>query len=88
MKEIKHLVVGRSEGVVYPQNNLNLTYNQFKPIKPILNHPETHFIDLMVREIKEAKNDDDIKKILYKIYVTTQIDSMIRAEFDNYRDNK
>ena len=84
---MKDLVVGKIEFAAYSNNNL--TYSQFRhPIKPVLKDNETHFIDLMVREIKEAKNDDDIKKILYKIYVTTQIDSMIRAEFDNYRDNK
>lgn len=82
-----NLVVGRSEGVAYAQNNF--TYSQFKhPIKPILKHPETHFIDLMVSEIKEAKSDENIKKILYQVYITTQIDSMIRAEFDCYRNNK
>jgi len=82
-----NLVGGRTEAIAYAQNNL--TYSQFKqPIKPMLKHPETHFIDLMVNEIKEAKSDTDIKNILYQVYVTTQIDSMIRAEFDNYRNNK
>jgi len=81
------LVVGRSEGVAHSNNNL--TYSQFKqPIKPIMKHPETHFIDLMVNEIKEAKSDTDIKNILYQVYITTQIDSMIRNEFDCYRNNK
>jgi len=87
---MKDLVVGRSEGVAYSNNNF--TYSQFKqpkqPIKPILKHTETHFIDLMVNEIKEAKSDTDIKNILYQVYITTQIDSMIRNEFDCYRNNK
>ena len=81
------LVVERSEGVAYSNNNL--TYSQFKQlIKPILKHPETHFIDLMVIEIKEATSDTDIKNILYQVYITTQIDSMIMNEFDCYRNNK
>jgi len=42
----------------------------------------------MVNEIKEAKSDTDIKNILYQVYITTQIDSMIRNEFDCYRNNK
>jgi len=81
------LVVGRSEDVAYSNNNL--TYSQFKqPIKPILKHPETHFIDLMVNEIKEAKSEKDIKDILYQVYITTQIDSVIRNEFACYGINK
>jgi len=82
------LVVGRSEGIAYANNNL--TYSQFKqPVKPILiNHDTISFIDLMVNEIKEAKSDTDIKNILYQVYITTQIDSMIRNEFDCYRNNK
>jgi len=71
------LVASISEGVAYANNNL--TYSQFRhPVKPILKYPETHFIDLMVNEIKEAKSDTDIKNILYQVYITTQIDSMIR----------
>lgn len=78
--------VGRSEGIAYPNNNL--TYQQFKPIKPFLKETKTHFIESMVNEIKEAKSDKDIKDILYQVYITTQYDSMIRAEFDNYCLNK
>ena len=76
------LVVGRSEGVAYPNNNL--TYNQFKQVKPILRETDTHFIDLMIEEIKNSKSDKELKDVLYKVYITTQYDSMVRAEFDNY----
>lgn len=76
------LVVGRSEGVAYQNNNLD--YGQFKTVKPILKGSNTHFIDLTVKEIKKAKSDKEIKDILYNVYVTTQNDSQIRAEFDNY----
>lgn len=78
-------VVGRLEGVSYSNNNL--TYNQFKPVKPILKDSNTNFINLMVQEIKDAKSDKDIKDILYQVYITTQYDSQIRAEFDNYYIN-
>ena len=82
------LVVGRSEGVAYANNNL--TYSQFKqPIKPVLKHPNVvSFIDLMVKEIHDAKSDKDIGDILYQVYITTQYDSMIRNEFDCYGNNK
>jgi len=81
------LVVGKTEFTAYANNNL--VYSQFRhPVKPILKDNEIHFIDLMTREIKDAKSDDDIKNILYQVYITTQIDSMIRAEFDTYRTNK
>ena len=81
MKKIKDFVVGRSEGVAYSNNNL--TYSQFKSVKPILKDSNTQFIELMVKEIKEAKSDNDIKKILCQVYFTTQYDSKVRAEFDN-----
>lgn len=82
MKTMADLVVGRSEGVSYPNNNL--IYNQFKQLKPMLKESNTHFIELMVKEIKEAKNDDELKNILHQVYITTQYDSQVRAEFDNY----
>jgi len=85
---MKHLVVGRSEGVAYANNNL--MYSQFRnPIKPVLIDPNVvSFIELMVREIHNAKSDRDIKDILYQVYVTTQYDSGIRNEFDLYGSNK
>ena len=81
MKKIKDFVVGRSEGVAYSNNNL--TYSQFKSVKPILKDSNTQFIELMVKEIHDAKCDNDIKKILCQVYFTTQYDSKVRAEFDN-----
>ena len=84
---MKDLVVGKIEFAAYSNNNL--TYSQFRhPIKPVLKDNETHFIDLMVNEIKEAKSDKDIKDILYQVYITTQYDSVIRNEFDCYGINK
>ena len=82
------LVVGRSEGVAYSNNNL--TYSQFKhPINPVLiANSVVSFIDLMVKEIHDAKSDKDIKDILYQVYVTTQYDSVIRNEFACYGSNK
>lgn len=85
---MKDFVVGRSEGVAYSNNNLN--YSQFRhPVKPVLiDHNAVSFIDLMVREIHDAKCDKDIKDILYQVYITTQYDSVIRNEFDCYGSNK
>jgi len=79
------LVVGRSEGFAYSNNNL--TYKQFKQVKPILRETDTHFIDLMIEEIKNSKSDKELKDVLYKVYITTQYDSMVRAEFNNYYIN-
>jgi len=85
---MKHIVVGRSEFTAYANNNLN--YNQFRnPVKPVLiDHNDASFIDLMVKEIHEAKNDKDIKDILYQVYITTQYDSVIRNEFACYGIDK
>lgn len=77
------LVVGRSEGIAYPNNNL--TYERFKPT---LIETNTNFIESMVKEINEAESDEEIKLILYKVYITTQFDSYVRAEFDNYYNKK
>jgi len=81
---MKHIVVGRSEFTAYANNNLN--YSQFRnPVKPILIDPNVvSFIELMVKEIHDAKCDKDIKDILYQTYITTQYDSVIRNEFDLY----
>jgi len=77
-----NLIVGRSEGIVYANNNL--TYRQFKhPVKPILKGTNTHFIDSMVQQIKDAKNDNDIREVLCEVYYSTQYNSSIRAEFDS-----
>ena len=42
------------------------------------------FIDKAVKNIKDAKTDDQIKDVLMNVYVSTQIDSKIREEFDEY----
>jgi hypothetical protein len=91
------LIVGRSEGIVYPNNNL--IYGQFtkeksspndkiikggEDNKMILNLNRLGFIDKRVSEIKQAKTDKEIKIILHNIYITTQMDSSIRAEFDDW----
>ena len=42
------------------------------------------YIEESLLEIKNAKNDEEIKRIMYDIYITTQWDSSIRKEFDEY----
>jgi len=42
------------------------------------------YIEESLLEIKNAKNDEEIKSIMYDIYITTQWDSSIRKEFDDY----
>jgi len=85
-----NFVVGRSEGVAYPNNNL--TYRQFtKDNLPFVKKREDVkmvFIDEKVKEIKQAKNDEDIKEVLRDVYYCTQYDSSIRAEFDNMKIDK
>jgi len=83
---MKDFVVGRSEGIVYTNNNL--LYKQFtkdnqlfKPKKKGEIHMD--FINKMVEKIKDAKNDAEIKEVLSEVYFNTQYDSAIRAEFDN-----
>ncbi len=80
-----NFVVGRSEGVAYPNNNL--TYRQFTKNNPEpsfkkKNVTKINFINEMINKIKQAKNDDQIKDVLYEVYFSTQMDSKIRAEFD------
>jgi len=86
------LVVVRSEGVAYSNNNL--TYRQFAK-----NNPQSTFkfkkkgdikmtyIDEKVQEIKNAKTNKEIIEILNDVYVTTQMCSDIRKEFDNWYNN-
>jgi len=38
----------------------------------------------LVENIKNAKSDEDIKKLLCEIYVSILLDSKIRKEFDEY----
>jgi len=45
---------------------------------------KTNYIEENLLEIKNAKTDDEIKNIMYDIYITTQWDSSIRKEFDDY----
>lgn len=42
------------------------------------------FMERKINEIRGAKNDDDIRKVLLEVYMATQVDSKIREEFDNY----
>jgi len=42
----------------------------------------------MVEDIKKSKSDKELKDVLYEVYITTQYDSHIRAEFDNYYMSK
>jgi len=41
------------------------------------------YINQIILEIKNAKTDNEIRNILCDIYVSTQMDSNIREEFDN-----
>jgi len=43
-----------------------------------------NYIEESLLKIKNAKTDEEIKSIMYDIYITTQWDSGIRKEFDNY----
>jgi hypothetical protein len=81
------LVVGRSEGVAYPNNNL--TYRQFTKnnIQSILKKKgdtKMEYINEKVEEIKKAKTDNKIIEILNDVYVTTQMCSDVRKEFDDW----
>ncbi len=42
-----------------------------------------NYIKKVVNEIKEAKSDIEIKKVLLDIYFTIQMDSAIRKEFED-----
>ena len=41
-------------------------------------------LEKFINDIKNAKSDEDIKKILCDFYVTIQMDSKVRQEFDRY----
>jgi len=41
-------------------------------------------LNKMVEQIRDAKTDKDIKEILCDVYITTQIDSKVREQFDTY----
>ena len=41
------------------------------------------YINQIILEIKNAKTDNEISNILCDIYVSTQMDSSIREEFDD-----
>jgi len=43
-----------------------------------------NYIEETLLEIKNAKTDEEIKSVMYDIYITTQWDSAIRKEFDDY----
>lgn len=43
-----------------------------------------NYIEETLLEIKNAKTDEELKSIMYDIYITTQWDSAIRKEFDDY----
>ena len=77
-------VVGRSEGVAYSNNNL--TYRQFAKDNQNPSFKKKNikmsFIDEMLDKIKQAKSDKEIKEALCEVYYSTQVDSKIRAEFD------
>ena len=46
------------------------------------------YIDEMVEKIKKATNDDEIKDVLLNVFVSTQMDSKIRNEFDEYNEEQ
>jgi len=78
------LVVGRSEGIAYTNNNL--TYRQFTKnnLQPSFkkSNIKMTFIDEIISKIKQAKSDKEIKEALCEVYYSTQVDSKIRDEFD------
>jgi len=41
-------------------------------------------LEQFVNKIKNAKTDEDIKKVLCEVFIGTQIDSRVRKEFDEY----
>ena len=41
-------------------------------------------LEQFVNKIKNAKTDEEIKKVLCEVFIGTQIDSRIRKEFDEY----
>jgi hypothetical protein len=41
-------------------------------------------VDKYVEEIKKAKTDDEIKKVLAKVYMDTQYCSNVRKELDQF----
>jgi len=41
-------------------------------------------LEQLVKKIKNAKTDDEIKKALCDIFMLIQMDSRIRKEFDDY----
>lgn len=43
-----------------------------------------NYIEETLLEIKNTKTDEELKSIMYDIYITTQWDSAIRKEFDDY----
>lgn len=42
------------------------------------------FINEMVSNIKNAKTDEQLKCLLYEVYIICQMDSTVRREFDKY----
>jgi len=41
-------------------------------------------LEQLVESIKNAKTDEDIKKVLCEMYVAILLDSKVRKEFDDY----